>query len=130
MLTQKTREQLVLLINSGKNSYADIKQAIPELTDADLRIASLPMLINDLSERVLSLDHHPSGDAFRYEFTDTDRFSLSIYGEDLLYKIQKEQILTVSQDEAIKWAKVAAIATIIFGMISIALQIVLTLMTH
>lgn len=89
MLTQKTREQLVLLIDSGRNSYTDIKQAIPELTDADLRIASLPMRINDLSERVLSLDHHPSGDAFRYEFTATDRFTLSMYGEDLLHSLKK-----------------------------------------
>lgn len=111
LLNQRTREQLILLVSSGKNTYTDIKQAIPELTDDELRIASLPMLINDLSERVLSLDHLPSGDKYSYKFADDDKFSLSWYGEDLLYKVQKElrqkRFAAVAADEAEKARRVA-----------------------
>lgn len=91
MLNQENREKLVLLVNSGKDTYTDIKRAIPDLTDSELRIASLPMRIVDLSERVLSLDHIPSGDKDRYEFATNDTFSLSQYGVDLLYQVQKER---------------------------------------
>lgn len=90
MLNRKTREQLVMLVHSGKNTYADIKQALPDLTDSDLRIASLPMMINDPSERVLCLDHHSFDDLYHYQFAENDTFSLSWYGEDLLYYVQKE----------------------------------------
>lgn len=93
MLNQENREKLVLLVSSGQNTYTDIKQAIPDLTDDDLRTASLPMPILTPSERVLRLDPLPPGDKDRYEFAIDDTFSLSQYGVELLYQVQKERRL-------------------------------------
>ncbi len=126
MMSKQIRDQLVLLASSGKISYRDIKAAIPELDDAELRIASLPMAINDLSKRVLDIEHLPNGDLYKYEFAAEDKFVLSVYGEDLLYQLQKERRQekliedTLKATRISKWyAMIAAIGTIISVLIAL-----------
>jgi len=112
MLVQRTLEELVLLVHNGRNTYKEIKKALPELTDNDLRIASLPMRIVKLSDRVLCLDHHPPSDLYYYRFVDEDKFSLSTYGEDLLHVVLKEKRLE-------RLTIIAAAASIIAALCSL-----------
>jgi len=111
MLVQRMLEELVLLVHNGRNTYKEIKKALPELTDDDLRIASLPMRIVKLSDRVLCLDHHPPGDLYYYRFVDEDKFSLSTYGEDLLHTLLKfqrqEKLAADALREAIEARRIA-----------------------
>lgn len=51
-------------------------------------------------------------------FSDTDVFRLTEYGEDVLYQIEKDRNLIVQQAQAIRYAKLSFIATIIIGVIT------------
>ena len=48
-----------------------------------------------------------------YTFKDDDSFELSVYGENILYQIEKEYQSEQNTKEAIRWAKYATILTLI-----------------
>ena len=51
-------------------------------------------------------------------FSDTDVFRLTEHGEDILYQMKKDTHLLEQQAQAIRYAKLSFIATIIIGIIT------------
>ena len=55
----------------------------------------------------------PDNYSENYTFKDDDSFELSVYGENILYQIEKEYQSEQNTKEAIRWAKYATIVTLI-----------------
>lgn len=113
-LTDEEKDQLVLAVGSGKDSYKDICNVLPGMNSATLMqylwddpprepqiayhfnqfqrfgIQRLPALVQfiDVPEDFQEL----------YQFKDTDRFHLTVTGENMLYYLKKE--LVIKQEAA------------------------------
>lgn len=136
MLTQQEIEELVVLISSGKNTYADIHRKFPNLSSKNLiyyigdnYIEEKDFSYNGLnfhranqnlmrltSNRTILLFFIKCPDDFydeEYIFKATDSFELSVAGENILYRLNKEHIADIQQRQAICWAKYATVLTAI-----------------
>lgn len=124
LLTQKEIEIFVTLINSGKNTYKDIHNNFPNLSDSDLmdfigddfetkNIFYLSNRINKKTPTLIFFTKVPNNYSENYIFKDDDSFELSVYGENIRYQIEKEYQAEQTAKEAIRWAKYATILTLI-----------------
>lgn len=96
------KERLVLLIDSGKNTYREIKENIPDIEDKELRIAASPP-IND-PETIVHLEGNISG-IYKREFKDNDRFYLTEYGQNLFYQAKEKLRLKEQTEESLRLSR-------------------------
>jgi hypothetical protein len=144
-LTHKQIDTLILQIASGKNTYKDIQDALPEinsptmiyyLVDTPKENPNLPFTLSSIELLNHNLSLEPRNNYYfqlatipddfypLYEFKPTDKFILSISGENVLYKLQKEQESlalnkqsVASASAAVFWAKISIVVSIIFFLI-------------
>lgn len=94
MLSLEQTEKLVILIASGRNSYADIKRSFPEIPDDELIThVTAPITISPAGKSpqlLLILVTPPMKLTGNYHFNPNDRFALTIQSEDILYRLKKE----------------------------------------
>lgn len=131
-LTNKEIDALILTIASGKDTYKDLQDIVPEMNSPTMCTYLLDepqpgpgqnaksTLILEPKLSYFRFKDTPDDFFYLYEFKPTDSFILSILGENRLYELQKEQkslILTrksiASADAAVTWAKISVIVSIV-----------------
>lgn len=133
-LTHKQIDTLILQIASGKNTYKDIQDALPEinsptmiyyLVDTPKENPNLPFTLSSIELLNHNLSLEPRNNYYfqlatipddfypLYEFKSTDKFILSISGENVLYKLQKEDRKQLLSYLSIFLSFIAAIASVI-----------------
>ncbi|WP_196601697.1 hypothetical protein [Pectinatus frisingensis] len=134
-MTDKDKENLVKLIASGKNTYADIKINIPTIDPLDLEGMS-----KDIVANAGILIRSPASAFFgpgNYQFKDTDKFHLTENGKNLLYRVQRDEIAeqhfqatlleaqaaTKSANSAVFWAKAAIVVTMVLFVLEKVLHL-------
>lgn len=132
MLTQEELEKLVKLIDSGKNTYADLHKEFPYMTDEDwIDIIGDDFQIEEYNENILDRIkklpqiHHraiiifftetPNDYSEHYQFRPDDSFELSVISENLLYQLKKED----KNQLLILISSVCSIIAAITGIISL-----------
>lgn len=121
-LTLEEVEILVKAVGNGHNSYADIKEALPQLSDERLKDAigdsfkGRGLLCDIRLNRPIWLWFVKCPDDYTedYIFKDLDRFELSIPGEDVFYQLRKEQL------QNLKWLVSTIISVIAAIMAAIS----------
>ena len=101
-LSDRQIDQLILLIDSGRNTYADFREALPILRSPILLIyLSNPprnmmpaqMALDDtlgIHERYFHLDTPSKSLEFPCTFKQEDHFSLDVPGQNRLHELKKE----------------------------------------
>ena len=123
-MTDYEIEQLVSHVGDGNASIHSIREKFPNLSDASLRTivfgdtVHIPLLHMD---NALSLVEQRT-----YRFQDSDTVSLSLEGQNILYRVRRQERMEAKQDEAIKWAKYATFASIAIGIASMLLACALS----
>lgn len=133
-LTHKQIDTLILQIASGKNTYKDIQDALPEinsptmlyyLVDTPKENPNLPFTLSSIELLNYSLSLEPRNNYYfqlatipddfypLYEFKPTDKFILSTSGENVLYKLRKEDRKQLLSYLSIFLSFIAAIASVI-----------------
>ena len=115
-MNTQTKEKLVSLVASGTDTYEQILRAIPELTENALYYVTHSHLDEErLLSQITPTRYSPEEEHY---FLPDDRFELDDAGKDILYRIQKDTHLLEQQAQAIRYAKLSFIATIIIGIIT------------
>lgn len=111
-------ESLAKLVDSGKNTYADIHRAFPHWNDrcfydliGDPFNDPFPLALNP-DTIMLFFEECPEDYTHDYQFKATDTFCLSVTGCDILYQPRKEK-----RYETL--ALVSAIASVIAAICSL-----------
>lgn len=133
-LTHKQIDTLILQIASGKNTYKDIQDALPEinsptmiyyLVDTPKENPNLPFTLSSIELLNYNLSSEPRNNYYfqlatipddfypLYEFKPTDKFILSTSGENVLYKLRKEDRKQLLSYLSIFLSFIAAIASVI-----------------
>ena len=117
-LTRKNAEKLVLLADDeGYLCYGDIRRALPWVDDhvmyhliGDGFAYPAGLDVNLLDDHTLLLwDHRPDDYGPGYVFKPSDRFRLTIEGEDIRFYAHKDlwqEFITV---QTLKWSKLSAV---------------------
>lgn len=117
-LTRKNAEKLVLLADDeGYICYGDIRRALPWVDDhvmyhliGDGFAYPAGLDVNLLDDHTLLLwDHRPDDYRPGYVFKPSDRFRLTIEGEDIRFYAHKDlwqEFITV---QTLKWSKLSAV---------------------
>lgn len=117
-LTRRNAEKLVLLADDeGYICYGDIRRALPWVDDhamyhliADSFMNPLGLDVNLLDEHTLLIwDQRPADYGPGYVFKPSDRFRLTIEGEDIRFYAHKDlwqEFITV---QTLKWSKLSAV---------------------
>lgn len=117
-LTRKNAEKLVLLADDeGYLCYGDIRRALPWVDDhvmyhliGDGFAYPAGLDVNLLDDHTLLLwDHRPDDYRPGYVFKPSDRFRLTIEGEDIRFYAHKDlwqEFITV---QTLKWSKLSAV---------------------
>lgn len=115
-MNTQTKEKLVSLVASGTDTYEQILRAFPELTENALYYVTHSRLDEErLLSQITPTRYSPEEE---HHFLPDDRFELDGAGKDILYRIQKDTHLLEQQAQAIRYAKLSFIATIIIGIIT------------
>jgi len=115
----QTKEKLVLLIISGTDTYESICDALPELSESELYYAAHTHLEEErLLTQITEFIRNP---AEEYHFQPNDRFELAEAGKNILYLLEKDASLREKQAQAVRYAKLSFIATVIIGTTTILL---------
>ena len=104
-MTDEEKLILVKLITTNHNTFHDIKQALPMLTEAEIKATY---------KNPISITKTPDEYAI-YKFKDTDTFILTEYGHIILFHYRKEQY----QSRLIMISTCASIVAAITGIISL-----------
>lgn len=117
-LTRRNAEKLVLLADDeGYLCYGDIRRALPWVDDhvmyhliGDGFAYPAGLDVNLLDDHALLLwDHRPDDYRPGYVFKPSDRFRLTIEGEDIRFYAHKDlwqEFITV---QTLKWSKLSAV---------------------
>lgn len=117
-LTRRNAEKLVLLADDeGYICYGDILRALPWVDDhvmyhliADGFMNPMGLDVNLLDEHTLLIwDQRPADYGPGYVFKPSDRFRLTIEGEDIRFYAHKDlwqEFITV---QTLKWSKLSAV---------------------
>lgn len=127
-MTDSEIERLVAHVGDGKSSILSIRKSFPGLSDPELHT-----LVFGDTVHIALLRMDNNFDLFEqkaYRFKDTDMVYLSEAGQNILYRIRKEERMMGKQDEAIKWAKRAYYGMIVIGVLSILTGIASMLLPH
>lgn len=132
MLNDKEAEYLVEMIDKNQNTYKDIKKHFPQLSSTDLIdyieddfLNTNP--VNTLLYEIQNKTHTPLDCPkllkfkvvpsdfwnYGYQFKDTDTFSLTVIGENMLYKTQIRIYQRKLGEKSTNWAKWGTILTLI-----------------
>ncbi len=117
-------ERLVAHVGDGKSSILSIRKSFPGLSDPELHT-----LVFGDTVHIALLRMDNNFDLFEqraYRFKDTDMVYLSEAGQNILYRIRKEERMMKKQDESTKWAKYATLATLAIGVASMLLTYALS----
>ena len=115
-MNTQTKEKLVSLVASGTDTYEQILRAIPELTENALYYVTHSHLDEErLLSQITPTRYSPEEE---HHFLPDDRFELDDAGKDILYRIQKDTHLLEQQAQAVRYAKLSFIATVIIGIIT------------
>ena len=115
-MNTQTKEKLVSLVASGTDTYEQILRAIPELTENALYYVTHNHLDEErLLSQITPTRYSPEEE---HHFLPDDRFELGDAGKDILYRIQKDTHLLEQQAQAVRYAKLSFIATVIIGIIT------------
>lgn len=105
-LTDEQIGRIVIAIASGRNSYKDICEAVPGINSATVQdylrntpppdSRTLVACSNYLLEKpgkkaIIEFTAIPKDYAIAYEFKETDTFKLTVDGENIRYRLKKEQ---------------------------------------
>lgn len=137
-LSNRQKEDIVVLIHSGKNSYKDICLKIPTINSPTLRqyLDGEEIFPDDASfDMGLKYPRAIEPTLFRfadgrttfstfYEFKDTDRFDLVTAGIDLYDQMIKDRVLYQAAEYAGKSYRIS----LILGIISICIPILIALL--
>lgn len=101
MLTDYELEKLVLLIDSGRNTFADLRHAFPDMDHCSwcIYISDAFKILPGLSgfdpdtPKVLRFLHVPEDYSPDYHFKTADGFTLTIVGENILRRVKKEHAM-------------------------------------
>ena len=125
-MTDYEIEQLVSHVGDGNASIHSIHEKFPNLSDASLRTivfgdtVHIPLLHMD---NALSFVEQRT-----YRFQDSDTVSLSLEGQNILYRVRRQERMEAKmeakQDEAIKWARRAYYGMLIIGFFSTMIGLV------
>lgn len=88
-MKQSDIETLVRMIADGKNTWKDIHRQFPWLSDIEMSAMSVPPY-GEPNKIVHSEVHIEPFDISRFRFSESDTFTLTEAGEDILYRLQKE----------------------------------------
>lgn len=119
-MNNKDIDKLVLMIGNGKNSYRDIHNAFPSLSNYDIyRMSVVCSYYGDVNKlfylnRKIAIDDYP-----KYELFDDDTFRLSEEGENRFYELEKEQQTSCSNNMNTVIAIVGIIVSIILAIITV-----------
>lgn len=117
-LTRKNAEKLVLLADDeGYICYGDIRRALPWVDDhvmyhliGDGFAYPTGLDVNLLDDHTLLLwDHRPDDYRPGYVFKPSDRFRLTIEGEDIRFYAHKDQWQEFITVQTLKWSKLSAV---------------------
>lgn len=117
-LTRKNAEKLVLLADDeGYLCYGDIRRALPWVDDhvmyhliGDGFAYPAGLDVNLLDDHTLLLwDHRPDDYGPGYVFKPSDRFRLTIEGEDIRFYAHKDQWQEFITVQTLKWSKLSAV---------------------
>lgn len=116
-MDKKTKEKLVKLIGNGHISYKDIKDNLPCIIELELEsmVRQPPSNIDCLVQCSANI---PLGQG-NYHFLATDTFSLTSHGKDLLYEIQKEELVERHFKETMSLNRKVYIIAIIGAIIGV-----------
>ena len=112
-------ETLAKLVDSGKNTYADIHKAFPYWDDSafydligDPFNDPCPLALNS-DTIMLFFEERPEDYTHGYRFKDSDSFMLSVTGHDILYQLRKERRQELLAVVAVVASIIAAICSLI-----------------
>lgn len=88
-MNRKQQEQIVYAVASGKDTYRSLTEAVPWLSEEELRYISIIPYANDPQRIIRLQETKPEAD--RYKFKDDDKFFLTDFGENILYEYEKEK---------------------------------------
>lgn len=147
-LTVEQIERMVLSVASGRNSYRDICEAVPGINSATVQdylrntpppdSRTLVACSNYLFEKpykkaIIEFTAIPKDYAIAYEFKETDTFKLTVDGENIRYRLRKEQVEADRYEETMKYNKdIKCLTTtgIIVGIIAIIVTIAIAYITR
>lgn len=110
-LTNKEIESLLWSIHSGKNTYKDLKEAVPRINSSTIclyltdtpkaKFTNEGILFNINKVELLNANHAyyfqlvtiPDNFISPYEFQPTDSFILTITAKNMIYQIEKERYM-------------------------------------
>jgi len=147
-LTDEQIEKIVLSIASGRNTFKDICEAVPGINSATVQdylrntpppdSRTLVACSNYLFEKpykkaIIEFTAIPKDYAIAYEFKETDTFKLTVDGENIRYRLRKEQVEADRYEETMKYNKdIKCLTTtgIIVGIIAIIVTIAIAYITR
>ena len=123
MLTDKQTVEFLRMIKSGKNTYGELQKRFPmEFRDWVLFIDDT-IRINPPAEAlkigIIEFVDPPKLFTWHYDFKDTDTFKLTVAGQNLLDRADKEFWLHIFAGAA----AVAAVLTLVLGAVQIWLSL-------
>ena len=127
-MTDEEKELIVKLVANGKNTFKELRDVAPDEWRWNILGHSSR---GGYQHDVIKLDRNMEYiDALNYKPIDSDTFHLTDAGKNLLHRLNRENLLIHKQEEAIKWSKRATLSTIVIGVLSITLSVVIFLLTH
>lgn len=110
-MTLKQKQKLVYLVSKGKNTYGEIRNAMPEIDETELYYAIRPGIEeHQLFEEV---SPHPPSNHEPYTLLPNDRLVLNDNGQNILdafHREQHERIIHIISTTASIIAAIFAIA--------------------
>jgi hypothetical protein len=129
-ITNDEKEKIALLIDSGKNTYADLSKAFPRFSRetwidiiGDGFKIEKPFSLNAyvsphlmVNKTFIFFETCPDDYSAWYEFKPTDKFVLSVSADNLLHQMKKDhqqRLLTIASVVFSASAAIAAILTLL-----------------
>ena len=127
-MTDEEKELIVKLVANGKNTFKELQDVAPD----EWRWSVFGYIgkggrPDDVVQMDKVIDFF---EVSTYKPVDSDTFHLTDAGKNLLHRLNRENLLIHKQEEAIKWSKRATLSTIVIGVLSITLSVVIFLLTH
>ncbi|GEM_PF-5950988 len=103
-MTLQQYEQIVRLIAGDKNTYADIKSALPSIKDSELSFIAASQYVMP-SPNYFRLKNPNDFRSRGGRFLPDDKFFLTEDGQDFLYRLHKEDRLFALTEKSVDIAK-------------------------
>ena len=126
-ITDTEKEKIALLIVSGKNTYADLSKEFPyfsrktwmDIIGDNFKVRESLFLNAYISPNLMVnntfifFEDCPDDYSPRYEFKPTDKFELSVSGDNLLHQMKKDRQQRLLTIASVVFSAIAAIVGVI-----------------